>query len=383
MIQRNYWKKQIETALSRSKVVIIAGPRQCGKTTLAREFVDESSANYFDLEDPLSLGRLEEPVTALSLLEGIIVIDEVQLRPDLFPLLRVLVDRPAFNGRFLILGSASGQLLRQSSESLAGRCETILLRGFALNEIGTENIQQHWQRGGFPLSFLAETEDNSLKWRINFAETLLQRDFPMWGVKIAATTLRRFWMMLAHYHGQTWNGAEFARSMGVSEPTVRRYLDLLSDAFMVRQLQPWHANIRKRQLKSPKLYIRDSGLLHQLLGINHQNDLLTHPKIGASWEGYVIEEVIARENMNECWYWGTHQGAEIDLLLKYKNNLHGVEVKRTDTPKITPSIRSALKDLQLESVTIIYPGSKHFKLADNIEALPLDVLIEQGLCSVC
>lgn len=379
MIERSYWQQQIEKVLSRSRVAVLAGPRQCGKTTLARHFVNESSPNYFDLEDPLSLVRLDEPVTALSALKGLIVVDEVQLRPDLFPVLRVLTDRQDFKSQFLILGSASGQLLRQSSESLAGRSETLTLRGFDLQELGGDALEQHWLRGGFPLSFLAATEENSLVWRKSFIQTLLQRDFPMWGVRVAATALWRFWTMLAHYHGQTWNGAEFARAMGVGESTARRYLDLLSDAFMVRQLQPWHANIRKRQVKSPKVYVRDSGLLHQLLGIDNQSDLLTHPKIGASWEGYVIEEVIAAERIQETYFWATHQGAEIDLLLKFPSGLRGVECKRTDTPKMTPSIRSALEDLSLESVAIVYPGNKRFKLAEQVEAVPLAAVIEEGV----
>lgn len=382
MIERKYWQQQVEKALSRSRIAVLAGPRQCGKTTLARRFVSESSPNYFDLEDPLSLARLDEPVTALSALEGLIVIDEVQLRPDLFPVLRVLADRQDFNGQFLILGSASGQLLRQSSETLAGRSETLTLRGFDLQELGGDALEQHWLRGGFPLSFLAANEENSLAWRKGFIETLLQRDFPMWGVRVAATALWRFWTMLAHYHGQTWNGAEFARAMGVGESTVRRYLDLLSDAFMVRQLQPWHANIRKRQVKSPKVYIRDTGLLHQLLSINNQRDLFTHPKIGASWEGYVIEEVIAAEHAQEAYFWATHQGAEIDLLLKVQGGLRGVECKRTDAPKMTPSIRSALEDLPLESISIVYPGNKRFKLAEQVEAVPLMALTDGGVFAI-
>jgi len=379
MIERKYWQQRVTQSLSRSKIVVLAGPRQCGKTTLARQFVSELSANYFDLEDPLSLARLDEPVTALSALVGLIVIDEVQLRPDLFPVLRVLADRREFKGQFLILGSASGQLLRQSSESLAGRSETLTLRGFDLQELGLEALQQHWLRGSFPLSFLAKKEADSLTWRKNFIDSLLQRDFPMWGVRVAATTLWRFWSMLSHYHAQIWNAAEFARAMGVGESTVRRYLDLLSDAFMVRQLQPWHANIRKRQVKSPKVYIRDSGLLHQLLGIGDQSNLLTHPKLGASWEGYVIEEVIAAERAGEAYFWATHQGAEIDLLLKHGNGLRGVECKRTDAPKMTPSIRSALEDLELESVAIVYPGNKRFRLAEKVEAVPLAAVVEEGV----
>lgn len=379
MITRKHWQQRIERALSRSQIAILVGPRQCGKTTLARQFVAEDSVNYFDLEDPLSLIRLDEPMTALSSLQGLVVIDEIQLRPELFPVLRVLADRKTFQGQFLILGSASGDLLRQSSESLAGRQEKLNLHGFSLLELGLDAQQRHWLRGGFPLSYLAASDADSLAWRKGFIQTLLERDFPQWGVRVAATALWRFWTMLAHYHGQTWNSAEFARSMGVGESTVRRYLDLLSDAFMVRQLQPWHANIRKRQVKSPKVYIRDSGLLHQLLGINTERDLFTHPRIGASWEGYVLEEVLAAEQPDEAYFWATHQGAEIDLILKMGGKLLGVECKRADAPKITPSIRSALADLELDSVAVVYPGSKRFPLSDQVEAVPLSALANEGV----
>ena len=379
MITRKHWRQAIERALLRSRIAVLVGPRQCGKTTLARQFVAEDSVNYFDLEDPLSLARLDEPMTALGMLQDLIVIDEVQLRPDLFTVLRVLVDRQNFRAQFLILGSASGKLLRQTSESLAGRQETLTLRGFGLQELSFEAHPRHWLRGGFPLSYLAGSDIDSLAWRNEFIQTLLTRDFPQWGVKVSATALRRFWTMLAHYHGQTWNGAEFARALGVSESTVRRYLDLLSDAFMVRQLQPWYANIRKRQVKSPKVYIRDSGLLHQLLGINTERELLTHPKIGASWEGYVIEEVLALEQPDEAFFWATHQGAEIDLIMKKNGRLLGIECKRTDTPRITPSMRTALVDLALDAIAVIYPGSKRFRLDEQIEAVPLSALIHEGV----
>ena len=371
MIQRLSWFSSIRTALRRSRIVTLIGPRQCGKTTLAREFLPEESVNYFDLEDPISLARLDEPMTALSSLKGLVVIDEVQRRPDLFPVLRVLVDRKDYEGRFLILGSASGDLLRQSSETLAGRMETLTLSGFNLAELGYDSMAQHWLRGGFPLSFLAATEMNSMAWRKSFIQALLERDLPQWGVRTSSTALWRFWTMLAHYHGQTWNAAEPARAMGVSESTTRRYLDLLSDAFMVRQLQPWHANLRKRQVKSPKIYIRDSGLLHQLLGIGSERELMTHPKIGASWEGYVIEEVLHAVRPDEAFFWATHQGAEIDLVLRINGKMVGVECKRSDAPGMTPSIRVARDDLKLEAVAVIYPGSKRFSIAQGVEAVPL------------
>ncbi len=273
--------------------MLLVGPRQCGKTTLARQLVPEDSVNYFDLENPVDLGRLDEPMTALEPLRGLVVIDEVQRRPDLFPVLRVLADRRDAPARFLILGSASGDLQRQSSESLAGRVEQLTLSGFNLWELDDAAGSRLWLRGGFPLSYLARSDADSAIWRKNFIQTLLERDLPQWGVRVPAMALRRFWTMLAHYHGQTWNAAEPARALSVSQPTTRRYLDLLTDAFMVRQIQPYHANIGKRQVKSPKVYVRDSGLLHQLLGIGSEKELLSHPKLGASWEGFLIEQVLA------------------------------------------------------------------------------------------
>jgi predicted AAA+ superfamily ATPase len=269
MIHRTAILQALNQALARSRAAVLVGPRQCGKTTLARELVTPDSVNYFDLEDPASLARLDEPMTALQTLQGLVVIDEVQRRPELFPVLRVLLDRPNNPARFLVLGSASGDLLRQTSESLAGRVEQIRIGGFSLAELGPDAEQQLWLRGGFPLSYLAANETDSLAWRKNFIQTLLERDFPQWGVRTPAEALRRFWHMLAHYHGQIWNAAEPARALSVSESTARRHLDLLTDALMIRQLQPLHANIRKRQVKAPKIYVRDSGLLHQLLGIDN------------------------------------------------------------------------------------------------------------------
>ncbi len=371
MIHRVKILNTLNSTLARSRVVILVGPRQCGKTTLARELLDVDSINYFDLEDPASLARLDEPMTALSPLRGLVVIDEVQRRPDLFPILRVLADRKNMLARFLILGSASGDLLRQTSESLAGRMERVTIGGFSLAELGPEAEQRLWLRGGFPLSYLASSDADSAAWQKQFIQTLLERDFPQWGVRVPAMALRRFWAMLAHYHGQTWNAAEPARALGVSESTTRRHLDLLTDAFMIRQLQPYHANLRKRQVKAPKIYLRDSGLLHRLLGINSAKALLTHPKVGASWEGFIIEQVLATEPHEEAFFWATHQGAEIDLILQRDSELLGVECKRADSPRITPSIRHALSDLKLRRVAVIYPGSKRFPLAERVEAVPL------------
>jgi len=379
MIERSASIQAMRTALTRSRIVALVGPRQCGKTTLAREFLPEDSANYFDLEDPLALARLAEPMTALSTLDGLVIIDEVQRRPDLFPVLRVLADRQHATSQFLIIGSASGDLLRQSSETLAGRMETLVLRGFTLGELGNPPCGTHWQRGGFPLSYLAANDADSTTWRKNFIQTLLERDFPQWGVRVPAAALWRFWTMLAHYHGQTWNAAEPARALGVSESTTRRYLDLLTDAFMVRQLQPWHANLRKRQVKAPKIYIRDSGLLHQLLAIRNERELQMHPKLGASWEGYAVEEVLAAVQPDEAYFWATHQGAEIDLVLRKDGRLLGVECKRTDAPRMTPSLRIALDDLELESIAVIYPGTRRFAIAPNIEAVPLQDIWSRGV----
>ncbi|MBU1171346.1 MAG: ATP-binding protein [Proteobacteria bacterium] len=372
MILRKGYIKSIEKALSRSRVTILSGPRQCGKTTLARHFLSQESPNYFDLEDPISLARLDEPMTALSGLKGLIVIDEIQRRPELFPVLRVLSDRKPLNATFLILGSA----LRQSSESLAGRMEIITMTGFNLAEIGVGNQEHHWLRGGFPLSYLAESDENSHAWRKNFLMAVVERDIPQIRSGIPSKVLFRFWTMIAHFHGQIWNAAPFARSMGVSAPTVRRYLDLLEGIFMVRQLQPWYANIKKRQVKAPKVYIRDSGLLHTFLGIGTQGNLLTHPSCGASWEGYVIEEALRAIQPEEAYFWATHNGAELDLFLVKNRKRLGLDVKRADAPRLTPSMRRAMTDLQLDKLWVIYPGDRRYSLAAGVDVLPLKNLLE-------
>ena len=378
MIDRRRIISALRRALGRSPVVVLTGPRQCGKTTLARVLLSPDSPNYFDLEEPGSLARLEEPMAALDALTDLVVIDEVQRRPDLFPVLRVLADRPGTPARFLVLGSASGPLLRQSSESLAGRTEPIGIGGFSLGELGESAATTLWERGGFPRSFLARSDEDSIAWRKWFVQTLLERDFPQWDVRVPAAALRRFWAMLAHYHSQTWNAREPARAMGVNESTTRRYLDILSDALVVRQLQPWYANLAKRQVKSPKIYIRDSGLLHLLLGINTPKQLFEHPKVGASWEGFVIEQVLSAEAHDEAYFWATHQGAEIDLILYRAGRLFGVECKRTDTPRLTPSMRIACSDLGLERIAVIYPGAKRYPLADRVEAVPLAELADDA-----
>jgi len=377
MVPRTDILNRIRTALDRTPVVVLTGPRQSGKTTLARQLLSEESPNYFDLEDPASLARLDEPMTALRPLRDLVVIDEIQRRPDLYPVLRVLVDREAPPARFLILGSASGDLMRQSSESLAGRMERVEIGGFTLSELGSDSAGSLWRRGGLPRAYLARTEEDSVTWRKEFIQTLLERDLPQWGVRVPALALLRFWTMLAHYHGQLWNASEPARALDVNPSTTRRYLDLLGDALMVRQLQPWRANLGKRQVKSPKVYIRDSGLLHQLLGVGTEKELLVHPKVGASWEGFVIEQILATEHYDEACFWATHQGAEVDLLLRRGDRLRGVECKRADAPRLTRSMRTAVEDLELEALLVVYPGTRRYTLADRVEAVPLKTLAER------
>lgn len=378
MLKRKQLLSKLVTALERSRVVVLLGPRQCGKTTLAREVIEVTSPNYFDLEDPASLARLDQPMTALQPLKGLVVIDEVQRRPDLFPVLRVLSDRTPLPARFLILGSASPGLLRQSSESLAGRMEILSMSGFSLEEVGQKEQNRHWLRGGFPLSYLANSEADSIAWRKNFIQTFLERDLPQLGIKIPATTLMRFWSMLAHYHGQIWNAAEPARSLSMGETSIRRYLDLLTDVFMIRQLPPWFTNIAKRQIKTPKVYFRDSGLLHYLLGIRSGKEVLEHPKSGASWEGYVIEEVLRTVEPDEVYFWGTHGGAEIDLVLHKHGRMFGIECKRLDAPRVTPSMRIALSDLGLKRIIVIYPGVKRYSLDKKVEVFPVEQIISLG-----
>lgn len=378
VIDRDSRLAELRIALQRSRVVALVGPRQSGKTTLARVLLDPKSSRYFDLEDPRSLVRLAEPMTALEPLRGLVVIDEVQRRPELFPVLRVLADRRPLPARFLILGSASPELLRQSSETLAGRIETVTLTGFALAEVGASQLRRHWRRGGFPLSFLARSEASSFSWREQLIRTFLERDLPELGVQVPAPTLLRFWTMVAHYHGGIWNAAEAARSLGTSEPAARRYLDLLSGLFMVRQLRPWHENLKKRQVKAPKIYLRDSGLLHALLGLESERALLAHPKAAASWEGYAIEEALRAARPPDAYFWATHSGAELDLMFLHRGKRYGVEVKYQDAPRLTPSIRTALSDLGLERITVLYPGTQAYDLERRVRVTPLAALAEGG-----
>jgi len=376
MIDRVGDALRVRRALRRSRVVALLGPRQCGKTTLARAFVPVDSRNYFDLEDPASLARLAAPETALAPLRGLVVVDEIQRRPDLFPLLRVMADRHPLPARFLILGSASPDVVRHSSETLAGRLEIVHLEGFRLADLGVSRLHRHWLRGGLPPSFTARAEADSLAWRRQFIQTIVERDLPQLGVTIPAVTLHRFWSMVAHYHGQTWNGAELARALGVGEGTTRRYLDLMTGIFMLRQLPPWFENLAKRQVKAPKVYVRDSGLLHALLGITSRHDLELHPKVGASWEGYALEEVLKAQQPDQVYFWATHNGAELDLLLFKGGRRIGVECKRVDAPVMTKSMHVALADLRLDRLYVVYPGTRRYDLGSRVSAVPLREFVQ-------
>lgn len=379
MIRRREDEGRLRAALGRAPIVLVTGPRQTGKSTLARAVVAPVPSHLFDLEDPRDLARLGEPTFSLPSLTGTVVIDEAQWRPDLFPILRVLVDEDRRPGRFLVLGSASPDLVGLAAESLAGRVALIDLGGFRLRDLGAVALDDLWLRGGLPPAYLAEDNATSCAWRDDYISTFLERDLANLGVRIPATTMRRFWTMVAHYHAQTWNGSELARAVGVSQSTVGRYLDALTDALVIRQVQPWFANIAKRQVRSPKVYIRDSGLAHRLLGINARHDLLGHPKVGASWEGFVIEQVLALPGVKNPWFWGTHAGAELDLIVEVDGRRVGVEVKRTDQPRITPSMRHALTDLDLDQILVIHAGESRFKMADQIEAISATEILTNGV----
>lgn len=380
MIPRVRELAKLKNLLKRHPIVGIIGARQVGKTTLARRIAEvyPNPVAYFDLENPEDLARLSDPILALKPLEGLVVLDEIQRKPDLFPVLRVLADRQLNPCKFLVLGSASPELLRQSSETLAGRIIYHRLGGFAMAEIDNNEWNRLWLRGGFPRSFLAESDTASVEWRRGFIRTFVDKDIPQLGILIGSSTLHRFWTMLAHYHGQIWNASEFARSFGVADTTVRHYLDIMSSALVVRQLQPWYENIRKRQIKSPKVYIIDSGLLHGLLNLPTQRDVDAHPKLGASWEGFILEQLIRHMNAEseECFFWATHAGAELDFLVIRGSQRRGFEIKRTATPKITPSMHSALNDLQLSSLDVIHAGEHTFPLHENIRAVSFYRLLD-------
>jgi len=380
LIERKQDVEVILKLLRRFPVVGIIGARQVGKTTLARLVLKKIKRQsfYFDLENPEDLARLSDPMLALKDLKGIVVIDEIQRMSNIFTVIRVLADRPKSSARFLVLGSASPNLLRQSAETLAGRIFYHALGGFSIEELGMQNYRQRWLRGGFPRSYLARTHAESDEWRREFIRTFLERDIPQLGITIRANTLRRFWSMLAHYHGQVWNASEFARSFGVADTTVRNYLDLITAALVSRQLMPWHENLSKRQVKSPKVYISDSGLLHSLLGIKTFNDLERHPKVGASWEGFVIEQLIhhLKVRYEECFFWATHGGAELDLVIIRGKSRLGFEIKRTTSPKITPSMRYAISDLNLQSLDVVHAGDHTFHLDKNIRAVAFKTFLQ-------
>lgn len=374
-------RHQIDTILGLLRqfaAVAILGPRQAGKTTLARQIVQETApdATTFDLEDPTDLARLGDPKLVLDRLTGLVVIDEVQRAPELFPILRVLADRRPLPARFLLLGSASPRLLRQASESLAGRIAFHRLDPFDLDEAGTANWRTLWMRGGFPPSFLADDDEASRRWRQSFARTFLERDIAELGIRVPSGTIRRFWTMLAHYHGQIWNGAELARAFGVGEHAVRSYLDILCDTFMARRLPPWFQNLAKREVRAPKVFLTDSGVLHHLLGIRDEHELLGHPKVGASFEGFAIQQVVRLLDAQdeECFSWGLHGGAELDFLFVRGARRIGFEIKHTSAPKVTPSMRSALEHLELERLDVIWPGDDVFVLGERIRAVGVGAL---------
>ena len=371
MIARPELHSRIQAALARSRAVVLIGPRQSGKSTLARGFLRAGHPNYFDLEDPAGRRALAAPMEALTPLQGLVVIDEVQHSPELFRILRVLIDRDDRPGQFLLLGSASPSLLRQTSESLLGRVEVIEVTPFNLAEVGVAASRRLWLRGGFPPAYTAASDEDAAVWCANAVDRFVESDLPQFGVNVATPTMARFWAMLAHLHGQVWNAADPASSLGVSQPTVRRYLDWLTQAYMVRQLQPWHENLGKRQVKAPKIYFRDTGLLHSLLGIRSEADLLRHPRQGASWEGFALEQVLRLARPDDACFWATHTGAELDLLMFKYGRRVGVEFKRADAPGLTRSMSIALQDLKLDALYVVYPGTRRYWLADRVEAVPL------------
>lgn len=392
MIERVEHRCAIERLLANNPVVALLGARQVGKTTLAKQVVRRRSGptHFFDLESSADRARLADPLLALSGLRGLVVLDEIQRMSDVFPALRVLADRSRRSARFLVLGSASPDLLRQSSETLAGRIAYHELPGFALNEVANGQLRRLWLRGGFPRAYTIRSHAQSFSWRVDFVRTFLERDVPELELGVPSRTLDRFWTMLAHYHAQTWNGSELGRAFGVSHHTVRRYLEALESTFMVRSLQPWHANLKKRQVKSPKIYVRDSGLLHRLLNVATFDELQRHPKVGASWEGFVIENLIHILGVDgrECFFWATHAGGEIDLIVRgggrsrsggrgrRSESWRGFEIKHTSAPKVTRSMHLALAELPLASVDIIHAGDETYPLAKGIRAVAAKRLLE-------
>lgn len=371
MIERPRVFDELKTALRDNPVAVLLGPRQCGKTTLAHRLAEETQATFLDLERAADRAKLRNAELVLGSLKGLVVLDEVQRLPELFTRLRPLADRPKSNTKFLLLGSASPDLVKGVSESLAGRAGFVDLSGLELTEVGTAKQSQLWLRGGLPRSFLARDERASLDWRQDFIRTFLERDVPQLGIRIPSATLLRFWTMVAHYHGQIWNGAELARALALSEKTVRSYLDVLTGAFVLRQLQPWFENVGKRQYKAPKVFVRDSGLLHALLSIEERLELAGHPKHGASWEGFALEQVLSVTDSRQAFFWGTHSGAELDLLLMLGGKRYGVEFKCADAPVMTKSLHIALTDLKLERAWIVYPGPENYPVHEQVRVCSL------------
>lgn len=380
IIQRQDYLSRIRERLKDYPIVALTGPRQAGKTTLANilaQSTPDEEIHFFDLETPSDLARLANPELLLSPLKGLVILDEIQRLPELFPLLRVLADRSDLPARFLILGSASQDLIAGASESLAGRLSFIDVSGFSLSELGIENLEKCWWRGGFPRAYLARSNKAARQWHEDFFRTFLERDIPQLGIRIPSSTLRRFWTMVAHFHGQILKVSELARSLGSSEPTARRYLDILSGTYVVRQLPPWFENLKKRQVKSPKVYIRDSGILHALLGIPSPIALQSHPKLGASWEGFALEEILSITGDREAYYWATHAGAELDLLLMRDGKRLGFEFKYSDKPSTTKSMHIALSDLNIDHLYVVHPGSHNFTLGDKASAIALPALLKK------
>lgn len=380
VIDRRATLQRLQRLVAATPVVALLGPRQVGKSTLARQLAAASgrATTFFDLENPADLRRLADPHFALERLRGLVVLDEVQRLPEVFPVLRVLADRPRSPARFLVLGSAGPALLKQTSETLAGRVSFMELSGFGLGEVGVGHLSRLWLRGGFPRSYTAPSHAAAATWRRNFVSTFVERDLALLGVATPAPTIRRFWLMLAHVHGQTLNWSELGRSMGVADTTVRRYVDVLEETFMVRQLPPWFANISKRQVKSPKIYLTDTGLLHTLLDIETQAQLEGHPKVGASFEGFVIAEIVRQlgARRDQCFYWATQAGAELDLLVDAGGRRRGFEIKLTSAPSVTPSMRAALTDLDLESLDVIHGGPDTYPLGPRVRAVSVRRLLE-------
>lgn len=371
MVVRKHYLDRVKKALARNPAVALLGPRQCGKTTLARQMMPAKHPNYFDLEDPVVAHLMENPMTALQGLRGLVVIDEAQRQPGLFPILRVLADRAGQPATFLILGSAAPELSRQAAESLAGRVEIIEMRGFDLNELPAGALEKLWQRGGFPRSYLAADAESSVAWRKNFIRTFLERDLAALGFGLSPALMGRFWTMLAHYHAQLWNGSEIAASLGIAPNTARAYLDALEQTYMIRRLQPWHANLGKRLVKTPKIYFRDSGLFHTLCGIPSAAALLTHPKLGASWEGFALEEILQAQQPDQAWFYAVHSGSELDLLMEIGGRRIGVEFKRADAPHATRSMHLAMTDAKLDELWVVYPGTRAYALDKKITVRPL------------